>query len=485
MRTKIFKNILYQIADRAFTLGLNLILLLVLTRNLSLQKFGNLNLIQSYIQGFLLFTDLGINTLVLRELSAHKQSHSWVIKRMLTLKLLISLIIYVVTVASILSLNYDSELTLGLILYSLVLLLTPLDVITSWFQAELLGRALVWTNTGSLFVGTLASLLVLWMGGSLLEFVLVLLFQALLRYGLVYLIFVRHKMQLGLAFDLPYSWQVLKQAIPLSLAVLVITFSTNITLVLLSKTGGPEEVALYAAGSRFNTILLFLPEAILTAIFPVMVNYYNQDNEATRTKFEDISNKLTYYFILLALPLGIITTIFAAPIMFLVFGSKYQSGTGVLQIIIWYVVIMFIGLPGGRVLLAANRQKINATAQIIASGFFLVLGFSLVPALKSSGLALIQVVFITIVVSFQEIYVYRRLKIKRQELFNLRLVILPAFLIAMSWLVSGFPLAIAVGLSLASYLLLVLGLRLVPKSDWLLLKGLTGWSNKTAVEKPA
>lgn len=454
---------MYQFADRVLAMVLNLVLLVILTRNLSLEKFGDYNFVQNYVFGFVVFTDLGVSTIIMRDLAARKQPAQWIIARALAMKLIIALVTFGVAAGSIGLLNYRFELTLALLLYSSTLLLSGLDVLVHWFLAELKSREVVWTGSLSLVLSFGSTLLVVWLGGSLLLLVLVLFGQALLRYSLLYVLFRRYKMNLSLTFDFRYTWQIVRQAVPLTLATLLLSFSSNSSLVLLSKLGGATEVALYSVGSRFNTILLFAPQTIMLVVFPLMVRYFNEHSEtaggeisgAARQRLEELYYKLRQYFLLGGILLGVVTTFFAAPIITLVFGAKYLPATIVLQVAIWYVILVYISITGGTLIIACNGQKVTGVIQ--GSGAIALLAGSiiLIPLFNSLGLALASVAQVAVIVVLTEFYVYKFFQIKPFEWLTGRLAALIGLMALSCWLLSGLPVILALAVCFALYPLYV------------------------------
>ncbi len=448
---------------------LNFTLLLFLTHKLSVQIFGDYSFIQGYIVGFLTFTDLGTNLIIIRELSLKHHSSQWVLDRALFLKLLISWPTFAIAIVSILLLDYNATTTLGLLCYSLILLFSPFDVIINWFISELKDRSVAWTNSASLAISFVATLLILNWGGDLVWLVLVLVGQLLIRYGLMYLAFRRQGMHLGFAVDLPYTWGLIRKSIPLALAYLLTSFAASSVLVLLSKVGGSTEVAYYSAGSRFNVIILFMPQALAVAVFPVMVNYYKDTTNKDRLALNQLYNKLRHYLILAAVLLGVTATVFAVPLISFVFGSKYSAGAPVLQVIIWYVALTYVITPGGLLLTACNKQNLNAACQVSGAIILLFCSFVLIPKFAAVGLAVAYIIAGSVSLLMQEWLIYRNLNIR---IFSesVRLVLLIGIFVAFCWLISTWPLFLALGLVVAFYFAAMLLLGLIDKNDrnWLL-----------------
>jgi O-antigen/teichoic acid export membrane protein len=66
---------------------------------------------------------------------------------------------------------------------------------------------------------------------------------------------------------------------------------------------------------------------------------------------------------MLGIPLGVGTTLLAQRIIWVVFGPEYTPAVIALQILIWSVVLVYIGGPIGTLLQTTNRQR--AVAKIV------------------------------------------------------------------------------------------------------------------------
>ena len=462
---------------------LNFATLIVLTRYLSVALFGDYSFVQNYITGFVLLTDLGVTTIILRELSAHKHPAQWIIERAITVRLAISVVAFGVAIGSAALLGYNLQMTLALLVYGVSLLFTPLDVMTSWFQAELRSRSIVWTNTLSLFIASILTVAGAWLGASLTWLVAVLIGQLLLRYGLLYMVFHRQGLRLRLRIDLTYFWYVIKQALPLTVAFLLLNFCISASLVILSKSGGSEEIAYYSAGSRLNTILTFLPQAVAAAVFPAMVGYFNQHDEGGQARLYKLYFSLRHYFILLALLLAITTTFFASQIITLLFGAKYLDGTSVLQIIIWYVALVYIATPGGSFLNACNHQKIYGIAQ--SSSALVLLGASsiLCIAFKADGLSMAYLLSCLVINAVQEFYIWRIMRVRSHPAY-VRFAVLAGGLVGLCWLLTGLNVILALGIVTISYMGAAYALGLISKEDIELVRSRFGRKGTTPVPLP-
>ncbi len=156
-----------------------------------------------------------------------------------------------------------------------------------------------------------------------------------------------------------------KRVLPFGLTQVFVTSFYWISTILLSLMKGDAMVGWYNASYRMVLILSFIPAAVIAAIYPVMSKLFMTSQDSLKMVHE----KSLKYLAILAIPLGIGTTILASRFISLVFGSEYVESITALQILVWSEVCIFISMPFGNLFNSLNRQALVT----VVAGICLVL----------------------------------------------------------------------------------------------------------------
>jgi len=135
----------------------------------------------------------------------------------------------------------------------------------------------------------------------------------------------------------------MKVAIPLGIASILITIYYQIDAVLLLKLSSPTETGQYGAAYRFLSPLLLLPAAVMSSFFPVLSAVHKHDPDRVRRLVQRAAELLA----MISLPILAVTLVLSGPIVHVLFGAGYERTAQVLPILmIAFVSICFGSLAG-------------------------------------------------------------------------------------------------------------------------------------------
>ena len=262
-----------------------------------------------------------------------------------------------------------------------------------------------------------------------------------------------------------------KELFTFSLAVFLISFfyfiSRWISLLMLGYFATSKEVGIYGAVDRVIPIIN-LPLISLNSIFPPMIaELYGKRDFA---KLESLYKMETKWAISLGLPLFLVLSIFARPIMS-IFGSGFAEGAVVLIILSVAQMIVVSAGSQGQVLMMTGRQNLT----LINNGFFAVttiaMNYLLIPRYGIIGAAVSGLICTGTlnIIEVGQVYYFFRIHPFRLDLVKpllaavivscLTLVLNRLSLLTLSQM-NIFLLGICVAIFLGLYFLLIIALKL-------------------------
>lgn len=147
----------------------------------------------------------------------------------------------------------------------------------------------------------------------------------------------------------------LKEAWPIAVATLFSQYSLFFGTTFLGYRGAGEEVGVYSAAHR---LIVFVWAYGITTAHRVLLPSLSQTHDASASEFRSRLLTAVRMSVLVALPIGVLTTLVGPDVVQLLYGEGYATAGGLLRLLVWALVIGIFRSPFDIGLLAASRQKV-------------------------------------------------------------------------------------------------------------------------------
>jgi len=175
----------------------------------------------------------------------------------------------------------------------------------------------------------------------------------------------------------------LREALPFVGAAVFSIIYTRIDVILLTAWRSSAEVGLYTAAFRVTEAELFIPTAIVAAMFPALTRTFSED-------FRSFMILLRRSAVVVAL-VGVTiagATWFAADIVIdLLYGRAYAPAGGALRILSWMVPLYYVNHLAGSALIAMGREHYSTLTLAVGALGGTVLNFLLIRTYGQLGSA--------------------------------------------------------------------------------------------------
>ncbi len=378
------------------TKGLLFLWQIFLARSLGVEMYGVYGTISALMIIGASIPEFGIGLIVIRDVASSPQHAGRYLAATLSIQPLLAVVGYIALAIVAASLGYDAGLRGLLAIAALSLLIDTLGNM-AYNQLIAFERMVV---TSIIAVGYTAVLIILGIValtvyGSLWSVYLMILAAGCLRLMAHWITLLR----MGIRPVFPVMGTLIRYLLvngaPFALAAFIsLTYinSDKLLATLLIGPGGTGQLMASFVIVFGVTELLSTP--ILVTIFPLMSRLYNSGKYDT---FNLVLEKVTFFTLLMSLPVAIDTSLLAVPLSRLVFGNGFDNTATVLRIMIWYTVITMIVNVFSQALAVQNRQRRWLLARVIGLVLGIALNLILLPRLGIRGTALAMVVTETVV----------------------------------------------------------------------------------------
>jgi len=373
-------------------------------RHLGAEGFGILSLALS-ITGILgVISDMGLGTLMVRDIAREKSQINKYLSNITLMKLPLALLMFliIVIIVNLFGYTYTTKTVIYLITISTIINAFG-GVLTSVFQAneklEYISINFI-INSVLMFTGTIIGITY---NLDILYFALIYIISTGITFISTMSLFVWKFSLPKLEIDLSFWKPTIKEAWPFGITGLSGMLYTYLDSIMLSVMIGIEVVGWYSAAYRLILITLFIPNAVNMSIFPVMSRFYKSSKDSLNLMGE----RYFKYMTMIGIPLGAGTTILADKIILMVYGPGFEPSIIVLRILIWTIVLTFAGASSAQLLVSTNKQLLLTKISIICLLFNLVLNLILIPKFSYIGASVATVLTEIISVSFMIFTCYK------------------------------------------------------------------------------
>ena len=384
----LFKNSSWMMISQVITSICAFVWTILIARYLGASDFGIMSFAISFSTIINIFLDLGISTYATRDISRNNELASDYLGKLIPLKILLSLIVLVISLI-ILSLMSKSYLT------TTITLIFVLEVAFMSLSGLLQGVFQAFGKTKYQALGNVVySLMLLIFVLITIYFKLGLIFIAC-SYALSFLTLLIYSYTKTLnqitipKFNIDYTFckKAVKLSIPFALSGFFYTIYFSIDTVMLSYLSGDYATGIYNASYKIINVLTTFFPVYQAVVFPLMSKLFEGCKYLLKLSYA----KSIKYLLLIIIPITLGISLYATPLVTLIYGNEYLMSGPVMQVLIWTVSFLFVNGAASTLLNASNKEVSVTKIYCVAAVFNICLNLILIPNYSYHGAALATV----------------------------------------------------------------------------------------------
>ncbi|MGA7575301.1 MAG: flippase [Terriglobales bacterium] len=382
-RVGVFKNYSFLAASYAASRLLTFGSLIYIARHLGVAAFGQINFALAIFTYWTLLTHLGLMTFGTREVARRPGEIQGKVAGILSLRLALTLVSFVLLVLLIRFTTLDGQLKILILLFGLSLF--PTAALLDWAFKGMERMNVVGLIELVRSVPYLV-LVLFWVKqpSQVLRIPVFFFFSTVLAAGLGWDVFRRDYGWPVPRVRLVFWKRAMRESLPLGFAFMLLQVYYLTDIVVLGFLRGAVSVGYYSAAYKSVAFVLMLGGLFFETTFPVIARHYQQD----RGKLPGLIRSSLRLTLFLAIPMAAGGTVLAGPILTSLYGAEYRSATLAFQLLIWAVAIEIIGLNWGYALMACDQSRAYMKAVGVGAVLSVGLNLALIPKLGLMGAGL-------------------------------------------------------------------------------------------------
>lgn len=381
---KIITNTSWLMLERLVTMTVSFLVSVWVVRYLGPEQYGLYSYALSYAYLFGVLARLGLDNILIRELTRDRIDEGEILGTALTLRMAAALLSLAIIAAIIFSVQDGWQTRLVVLTMSGRLVLKSSDVFDHWFQARIESKYPAIVRSCSLITRAGIQIAFILAGFPLIAFVWVAVGRIGMQTAGICIAYWIQSTDRSWRFRLSTAKHMMKDAWPLIISGFSIALYMKVDQIMIESMIGSKAVGIYATAVKVSELWYFIPTIIASTIFPKIVETKeNASSTVYRERMQSLYDVMSTISYIIVVPLAIT----AHPVIDLFFGVEFRESAIILQIHIWAFMFVSLGVIRGKWLIAENMTKFSMVSAVLGAVVNVALNVVLIPKSAAVGAA--------------------------------------------------------------------------------------------------
>jgi O-antigen/teichoic acid export membrane protein len=355
-----------------------------LTRYLGPDGFGLYSYVIALVMIFASVASVGMLSLVTRELVEQPDAQHRILGSAMVIRVTGAVLAASALALFAFAFHPDLDRRVALLLFGLVLLIQPLEVVSLFYESRTQSRYIVWVE----LVASVAYLVVvagfIVIGLDVRWFLIALLAQEVIVQVGALTVYAWHGYRpTRWRFDTSRARRMVGEGWPLILSALGAALYLRIDQVMLGQLSTAAQTGTYAAAARLSETWFVIPGLIVASAFPYLLRLRRADPDRYGWRLQQLYDLLAW----LGISVAVSVTLAAPWLVGLLYGSAFADSATILQIHVWGGVFIAMRAAFSKWLIAERLLMFSVVSQGAGAVVNIALNLVLIPAFGGVGAA--------------------------------------------------------------------------------------------------
>ena len=383
---RILANASWIMIGRFMQLALTFVTTMLVTRYLGPTESGKLTYVYSYVQLLLPLCTLGMNDIVVKELVDHRERNDEILGTMIGLRLIVSLLSMLCSVALVSHFNDGEVYRYIAILQSFALLFQSFDGIMYFYQSKLLSRKTGTIHAVSYLLTSLFRIYAIFTKQNIYYFAFATSLDFIVVAMLLLSIYFKDGYHLRFSLDMAKTL-LRKSSYYIFAGLLVVIYGKVTDTLLLGKMVSETSVGYYSAGTMLCNAWPFVLTAIIDSLSPVIIDAYKRDKEEFNQKLKQLYALIFYVAGFVAIMIALLGDLAIS----IIYGRDFAPAAAPMKIYAWSTAFSYIGVARAIWMQCEGKTKYETLISLFGALCNIALNFILISRYEIIGAAIAAV----------------------------------------------------------------------------------------------
>lgn len=361
---KISINSGWLIGDKLLRLFVGIFISAWVARYLGPEQYGKLAYVIAFLAIFQAFSMLGLDAIVIRDISKELDFANEVLGTAFRLRLVASAISFAaacITIYVAYPQNVESQILVWLV--GLGIVFQTADVVDLWFQSQSQSRRTVMAKAMSYAIAALLKIALIVTNAPLWLFAAAIGGETALSAIALYISYKKCPVQNRWTWNAVVARRMLRQSFPLMLSGLSIIVYMKSSQLIINELVDSASVGIYASAQLLSELWYFIPMTIMASVAPVIARKKAESEIAYTLALQKVFALMWLISIFISLVIaacsGLIVTI--------LFGDAYLSSATILSVHIFTLIPVCIGVAQSLWLINENKSTLALVQAMVGA----------------------------------------------------------------------------------------------------------------------
>lgn len=373
-------------------------------RYLRPESFGLLNYATGFVGIFSAFSSLGLDQIIVRELAKDPDRQRELLGTGFLLKLIGGVILIVLMIVIQFFMHHDAFTNLLILIIAFAELFKAFEVISYFFQAQVLSKYVVQVQVAINFMVSLIKILLVVLHAPLIWFALVVAFGTILNgVGYWYAYQNREGALRNWKFSRTLAYHLLQESWPLVLYGVALNIQARVDQVMLGKMLNNYEVGQYSVALKFIEIFGFMPVVIMNTFSPAIARAKKIGQELYHNRLVNLYRLMFLAFLAMAVPIYFLSE----TAIVLLYGGEYRAAGYLLSLFALRLFFSNMGVGKSAFIVNESLFKYSLVTVVIGALANISLNYILIPRYASVGCVVASLVSFVVSIFLVDIFFQR------------------------------------------------------------------------------
>lgn len=383
LKNAVVRNASWLIAGKAAQMLIGLIVSLLTARYLGPSNYGLISYATAYTAFFTSVCTLGINSVLVKELVDHPNEEGTVLGTTLVLRIITSFLSALMIVSIVCVIDRDDPAAIWITaLCSVSLVFQVAETFHYWFQSRLQSKVTTIAILISYTITSAYKVYLMALGRDAAYFAIAISIDYIIA-GTVLLIAYRRYEGQRLAVSWQYGKQLLSRSCYFILPGLMVSIYSQTDKLMLKQFISDAENGYYATAVSICNVWCFVLSAIIDSMYPSIMRAYHR----SPYEFAKLNRQLYAMIFYISMCVSALITVFAGPVVSLMYGAAFLPTVLPLRILTWYTAFSYLGVARNAWVVCNHAQKHLIWVYLAAAVANVALNLCLIPRYGAAGAA--------------------------------------------------------------------------------------------------
>jgi O-antigen/teichoic acid export membrane protein len=367
---KYFKNTSLLYTEKILRMAVGLSIGVWIARYLGPVQYGLFSYVTSYVGLFSVFTTLGLDSIIVRELVDNGEKRDVLLGTAFFLKLTGAFLVLIILAVTVYFSSNEPNTNRLVFIIASATIFQSLNVIDFFFQSMVLSKYVVLINTISLFITSLIKVVLVLNDATLISFAWVIVIDNfLVALGYIYIYNTNKFFIKKWQYNIVLAKKLVKNSLPLIFSGFAVSIYMKIDQVMIQNILDNKATGIYAVAVRLTEMWLFITILMRRSLFPAILNAKKVSEKLYYSRII----KMYQILILIALIIAVFVSILSHELVLYTYGIEYIKSADILYIYIWSNIFVYLNNSSWSWFITENLQKVAAIRLIIGAVINIIL----------------------------------------------------------------------------------------------------------------